>query len=78
MIITICFVVTLFATGAQDGSLILWSANSLNAIKKFECCSGQLVDVNGASAVNHVMVLCEVRQFLSFRESCTFTSALKV
>lgn len=29
-------IATLFATGAEDGTVILWSVNSLSAIKKFE------------------------------------------
>ena len=64
----LCTLGNLFATGAKDGSLILWSANFLNAIKKFECSNEHLTDVNetvesdtdGPMAINYIMVLCEV------------------
>ena len=38
------FLGTLFATGAEDGSVILWSINSLNAIKKFEGSKDDFLD----------------------------------
>ena len=64
----------LFATGAEDGTVVVWSMNSLSAIKLFECSEeSKMVEQPTASlkniqsiplrpyAVGFVMVLCQVR-----------------
>jgi len=61
-------------TGAEDGTVVIWSMNSLSAVKKFECTEEEhelTVSVPptipsallppGPSPVTHIMVLCEVR-----------------
>ena len=35
---------TLFATGARDSSVVLWSMNSLSAVKKFECAKDDFLE----------------------------------
>jgi WD40 repeat protein len=58
-----------FTTGAADGTLILWSINSLNAIKKFGLHSDDLshslsltlstTSLTNDKTVGRVMILCE-------------------
>lgn len=59
-------------TGAQDGTVVLWSMNSLSMIKRFECVEDQGYEftVSGPASlpsspqsslpVTNIMTLCEV------------------
>ena len=64
---------TLFVTGALDGTVVIWSMNSLNMVKRFECVEDQGYEFTmstpastasstqlGSVPVTHIMTLCEV------------------
>ena len=70
------FIGTLFATGALDGTVVIWSMNSLTMVKRFECIEDEGYDFTmsspvsttsssstqaGSVPVTHIMTLCEVR-----------------
>lgn len=56
---------TFFATGSEDGTVVLWSMNTLSAMKLFNCADGISWDPNTPTnmspfSIHYILVLCEV------------------
>lgn len=72
------FAVNMFASGSWDGAIILWSTNSLNALKMFQCAEGMPRELTPilpvaaqTTAAASTRNSTEIRHIIAIGEVCT-------